>query len=247
MRTLFFILFSLLTFVAAAQVTVVSRNNFNFVKGTNVSRSTDQESLRNERRLIVPQVALSAGIENLAFIFPPQSGVLLFKSKDLNRPDHIAGKLLSESMIRVDTAFHNQAYRSESDQTFSFDIVYALTINGTTYYTDFRPHDFIPVTYPLKDHDQLVVVAAQLAGYDMYADKGYPNHFRLAILNKKGGSTHLFHVSEELPFNFEKEFWEDKSFRAQYDQQKKELGIEIKGRPDYRAVWDGSKLKSAGL
>jgi hypothetical protein len=248
MRVVLAFLIFLESFSASAQVTVVSRNNFNFNKGTYLQKSTKSEHLAASRETIQPQTEIASNAANLSFLFPPQTGILLFKSKDLGNPENIAGPLSVNSLVQVDTIFHNQAYRTEDNSAFSFDIVYALTINGKMYFTDFRPTDFIPFTYQLKDHHQYFVLAGQSTGYDMYADKGYPNHFHVAVFSNAGNKMHLFYSSDQLPFDFEKEFWDnDTSLKSDYNAAKKELNIEIEGKPLYKAIWNGQELKRSDL
>ncbi|MEO6286743.1 MAG: hypothetical protein ABIN80_25370 [Dyadobacter sp.] len=247
MRPILVILFSLLTFVTSAQVTIVSKNNFNFVKGNYSAKSTNTELLGIAAQTIQPQTETASTDSNLAFLFPPNDGIVLFSSKNLTR-ENISGKLSAASLARIDTIFYNQAYRSETGSAFTFDIVYAYSINQKTYYTDFRPHDFVPFKYPLKDHNQLLVLAGQSTGYDMYADNGYPDHFHTIVFSYTGNSIRLFFESKKLPFHYEDEFWEEEtSMKSSYHSSKKELCIEIKGKPRYKAVWNGRELKTPDL
>ncbi|MCE6992034.1 hypothetical protein [Dyadobacter sp. CY323] len=247
MRVAFAFLIFMVSLNASGQVTIVSGNNFNFVNGVYSKKSIDKERLEATGSIIEPQTEIAANAEDFAFLFTPKTGILLFESKNLNNPEGIAGKLLANSIVRIDTVFHNQAYRTQGQPEFTFDMVYALKINGKMYYTDFRPHDFVPFRYALKDHRQRFLLAAQSTGYDMYADKGYPNHFHVAIFSEQGKTMHLHYVSEELPFDFENEFWEDTSVKYDYNSATKELHFEMEGEPHYKAIWNGTKLKRSDL
>lgn len=168
--TFLLLLFSALA--ASAQVSIVSKHNFNFAKGTYVKKSLDLQGLQDAKEVISPQLEMRPDQGAFAFMFPPETGTLLFKSKNLSDPSNIAGKLSAATVVRIDTVFYNQAYMNPKDSLFSFDICYALNINGKQYYTDFRPHDFVPFKRPLLDHGQLLCLATQSTGYDMYADNG---------------------------------------------------------------------------
>jgi hypothetical protein len=247
MKTLVVFLAFLTSFTASAQVTIVSKNNFNFVKGHYSPKCTNTDLINNATQIIQPQTETVASDAKIAFLFPLQSGILLFNSKNLTRQS-IAGKLSAASLARVDTIFYNQAYRSSTDSTFTFDIVYALSINQKTYYTDFRPHDFVPFKDPLKDLNQVLMLAGQSTGYDMYADNGYPDHFHIVVFSNAGNSIKLFFDSKQLPFHYEDEFWEDEtSMKSSYHSGKKELSIEIEGKPRYKAIWNGMELKTPDL
>jgi hypothetical protein len=247
MKPILTILFTMVTFVTSAQVTIVSKNNFNFVKGHYSPKCTNTDLINNATQIIQPQTETVASDAKIAFLFPLQTGIVLFNSKNLTRQS-IAGKLIAASLARVDTIFYNQAYRSSTDSTFTFDIVYALSINQKTYYTDFRPHDFVPFKYPLKDLNQVLMLAGQSTGYDMYADNGYPDHFYIIVFANAGNAIKLFFESQQLPFHYEDEFWEDEtSMKSSYHSGKKELNIEIEGKPHYKAIWNGKELKTPDL
>lgn len=244
MNKITFFLLLLSAISASAQVSIVSKHNFNFVKGVYSSKSQHAQSLQDVKEEISPQLEMRPDQGAFAFMFPPHTGVLLFKSKNLSDPGNITGKLSAATVVRIDTIFCNQAYLSPKDSLFSFDICYALNINGKRYYTDFRPHDFVPFKRPLLDHGQLFCLAGQSTGYDMYADNGYPDLFHIVVFQKAGNSIQLIFESGQLPFRYEDEFWEDEeSMKWNYDTGKKELRIEIKGNPGYKAVWDGRELK----
>lgn len=240
--TFFLLLFS--AAAASAQVSFVSKHNFNFVKGVYSKKSLDSQGLQDVKEVISPQLEMGPDQGTFAFMFPPETGVLLFKCKNLSDPSNIAFKLSAATVVRIDTIFYNQAYLSPKDSLFSFDICYALNINGKRYYTDFRPHDFVPFKRPLLDHGQLLCLAGQSTGYDMYADNGYPDLFHIVVFRKTGNSLQLIFESGQLPFRYEDEFWEDEeSLKWSYNTGKKELRMEVMGDPGYEGVWDGNQLK----
>lgn len=222
---------------------VVAPFNFNVQSGVYKPASTEAAALAKTAAEIAPQTFLPKPHPAMALLFPQPGGILLFTSEKLS---DVAGKLLSPSLASVDTIFHNQVYLQKSGDSdrYSFDLRYALQINGKRYYTDFRPHTFLSFRYPLVYHKQLVMLAAQDTGYDMYADKGYPERFHMAVFSMQNGGIKMHFTSDELPFQFGNEFFDDDVVKAEYRADDQTFRIEIKGRHEtYRGIWDGNALQ----
>ncbi len=233
---------------ALAQEFVVAPFNFNVQNGSYTPAGTNAQTLAATTREIAPQTFLQKPDPNMSLLFPQPGGILLFKSKNLKDPANVAGKLVAPSLATVDTIFHNQVYHQKSGGTnkYSFDMCYALRIDGQRYYTDFRPHTFIDFRYPLVYHKQLFTIAAQDMGYEVYADKGYPEHFHIAIFDMQNGGIQMHFASEELPFQFGLEFLDesDKVIQSEYRAENQSFYIEIKGLNEtYKGVWNGKELK----
>lgn len=172
---------------------------------------------------------------------------MLFKSKHLKDPANVAGKLVAPSLAIVDTIFHNQVYNQKAAGTekYSFDMCYSVRIDGKRYYTDFQPHT-IDYRYPLVHHKQLFMVASQEMGYEMYADKGYPEHFHIAVFDMQNGGIQMHFTSEELPFHYGLEFLDgsDNAISSEYKADDQSFRFAIKGLNEiYKGVWDGKELK----
>jgi hypothetical protein len=233
---------------AQAQEFVVAPFNFNIQNGAYMPASTNAKALAEVKTEIPPQTFMQKPDPNLFLLYPQSGGILLFKSKNLKDLTNIAGKLTSPSMAVVDTIFHNQVYvqKGANGEDYSFDMCYSLLIEGKRYYTDFRPHDFAAFRYPLVHHKQLFMLASQAMGYDMYADKGYPEHFHIAVFDMQNGGIKTRFVSEELPFRYGNEFLDesDNVIKSEYKAEDQTFRIEIKGLNEtYKGVWDGKKLK----
>lgn len=160
----------------------------------------------------------------------------------------MAGKLTSPSLAAVDTVFYNQVYLQKTGgaDKYSFDICYSLRIDGKRYYTDFRPHDFTAFRYPVVYHKQLFMLASQDIGYEVYADKGYPEHFHIVVFDMESSGIKTRFVSEELPFQYGLEFLDesDHAIKSEYNAADQSFRIEIKGLNEtYKGVWNGSELK----
>lgn len=232
---------------ALAQEFVVAPFNFNVQNGSYTPASTNAQALAATTREIAPQTFLQKPDPNMSLLFPQPGGVLLFRSKNLKDPANVAGKLIAPSLAIVDTIFHNQVYHQKSGgaDKYSFDMCYSLRIDGQRYYTDFRPHTFIDFRYPMVYHKQLFMIAAQDMGYEVYADKGYPEHFHIAIFDMHNGGIEMHFVSEELPFHFGLEFLDqsDNIIQSEYKAEDQSFYIEIKGLNEtYKGVWNGKEL-----
>ncbi|MCF0074444.1 hypothetical protein LZD49_28425 [Dyadobacter sp. CY261] len=233
---------------AQAQAFVVAPFNFSIQNGAYTLASTNEKALTEVKTEILPQTFMQKPDPNLFLLYAQPSGILLFKSRNLKDSANVAGKLTSPSMVVVDTIFHNQVYvqKSANGEDYSFDICYSLLIDGKRYYTDFRPHDFAAFRYPLVHHKQLFMLASQDTGHDMYADKGYPEHFHIAVFDMQNGGIKTRFVSEELPFRYGNEFLDDSDnvIKSEYKAEDQTFRIEIKGLSEtYKGVWDGKDLK----
>ncbi|MGN7884930.1 hypothetical protein [Dyadobacter sp. 22481] len=232
---------------AFAQEFVVAPFNFRIESGFYTPASTDAEALERTKPEIWPQTFMQKTDQNLAMLFPPPGGILLFKSKHLKDPANVAVKLVAPSLVIVDTIFHNQVYiqKVSGNEKYSFDMCYSLRIDGQRYYTDFRPHT-IDYRYPLIYHKQLFIIASQEMGYEMYADKGYPEHFRIAVFNMQNGGIQMHFTSGELPFHYGLEFLDesDDAIHSEYSAKDQTFRIEIKGLNEtYKGIWNGKELK----
>ncbi|WP_342087329.1 hypothetical protein [Dyadobacter sp. OTU695] len=230
-----------------AQEFVVAPFNFNIQNGSYTPASTNAKALAEVKTEIPPQTFMQKPDPNLSLLYPQPGGILLFKSKNLKDLTNVAGKLSGPSMAVVDTIFYNQVYvqKSANGEDYSFDMVYSLLIDGKRYYTDFRPHT-VDYRYPLVYHKQLFMIASQDMGYDMYADKGYPEHFHIAVFDLQNGGIKTRFVREELPFHYGYEFLDesDEAIKSEYKAADQSFRIEIKGLNEtYKGVWDGKELK----
>lgn len=236
------------TFHASAQQFVVAPFNFDIQNGSYTPASTDAKALAEVKTEIPAQTFMQKPDPDLALIYPRPGGILLFKSMKKTDPEDIAGKLINPSLAIVDTIFHNQVYsqRVDGQESFTFDLWYSVLIDGKRYYTDFRPHNLEAFRYPLVDHKQLFMLAVQETGYDMYADKGYPEHFYVVVFDMQNGGIKMRFISEELQFRYGNEFLDgsDNVIKSEYNDRDHLFRIEIEGLNEtYKGVWDGKVLK----
>jgi len=235
--------FLTLTFsIANGQVDIVADGyQDKFKNGRYVNQSTDSTQLHKVKNIITPQTVITLLDDKTALIFPPQQGILLFKDRLIKS---LPKKILKPTLVQVDTIFYNQIYQLDSGTLYSFDVWYAVKINGDTYYMDYQPQDFLAFQQKLPDHKQLLTIYGQSTGYDNYYANDYPNNFHVVVFSIKDNTMKIFYCSDQLPFDYEDEFWDvPESMKYQYIADKKELEFEIYGTPNYKAKWTGKTLK----
>lgn len=241
MRLITLTVLTLTSSITIGQVNVVADGyHDNFKNGRYIKQSTDSTLLYTVKNIITPQTNIPLLGDKTALLFPPAQGLLLFSDRyNKNK----ASKLIKPSLVQVDTVFYNQIYQRDSGTLFSFDVWYAVKINGATYYMDYKPQDFLAFQQKLPDHKQLLTIYGQSTGYDNYYDNGYPNNFHVVVFNIKDHIMTMFYCSEQLPFDYEDEFWDvPGSMKYQYVSDRKELEFEIFGTPNYKAKWTGKTL-----
>ncbi|WP_143828682.1 hypothetical protein [Dyadobacter fermentans] len=235
-------------FQASAQKFVVAPFNFNVKNGFYTPASTDAKALAKVKAEVPAQTFMPDPEAGMWLVYPPQQGILLFRTKELKELTNVAGKLMSPSMAIVDTIFYNQVYlqKDADGGKYSFDMCYSLRIDGKRYYTDFRPHDLAAFRQELPHHKQLLLLASQDTGYEVYADKGYPEHFHIAVFDRQNGGLKTRFISEELPFRYGYEFLDqsDNAIKSRYNDKDRTFHIAIQGLSEnYKGVWDGKVLK----
>lgn len=225
------------------QVSVVdsSYNNL-FSKGEYSKRSTDSVLLSKMENVIRSQKSISNISENIHLIVPPSKGVLLFKKRYPKRDYEAVGKLIEPSMVLVDTIFYNAVFKIDSTGRFSFNVWFALRINGEMFYTDYQTHDFLASQYQMKNVSKILAVYAQSTGYDNYYDNGYPDNFHVVVFNQKEKKLSMAYCSKRLPFEFGDEFWDERFITYTKGVNEEELTINLWGN---NLIWTGREIKSA--
>lgn len=241
MRLIILTVLTLTSSITIGQVNVVADGyQDKFKNGRYINQSTDSALLHTVKNIITPQTTIPLLNEKTALIFPPDQGLLLFSNRsNKSKPS----KLIKPTLVQIDTVFYNQIYQRDSGALFSFDVWYAVKINGVRYYMDYQPQAFLAFQHKLPNHKQLLTIYGQSTGYDNYYDNGYPNNFHVVVFTIKDHMMTLFYCSDQLPFDYEDEFWDiPGSMKYQYVADKKELEFEIFGTPNYKAKWTGKTL-----
>ena len=166
---------------AFGQETVRQENYYDFMVGVYETKSINKELIGFEPAVIEPQTKINS-VDNSAFLKVENKVIALFdRVNDLGTTKPI-GVLAKSSVIQVDTIFYNEIYKDTTKEWFlTFNVWYAITINGQKYYTDYKIHDFIALRKNLDKYNQEFLLVSQSTGYDDYYDIGYPNHFFVVI------------------------------------------------------------------
>ncbi len=184
MKLIFLIALILTSSITYGQVNVNADGYHNkFKNGCYINQSTDSALLHTVKYIITPQITIPLLNDKTALVFPPDQGLLLF----LNRSNKSKiAKLVKPTLVQIDTVFYNQIYKNDSGSEFTFDVWYAIKINGATFYIDYQPQDFLAFQHKLNDHKQLLTIYGQNTGYDNYFDNGYPNNFYVVVFSTSG-------------------------------------------------------------
>ena len=137
-----------------------------------------------------------------ALLHPKNETIALFdriNDKGIAQP---VGVLSTVSFIQVDTIFYREIFkRPTKEWSLTFNVWYAITLNGQQYYTDYKIHDRLSFKKELDEHQQTFLLISQSTGYDEYYDIGYPNYFFVIVLNE---NDEMVYKSEILDFDYGK-------------------------------------------
>jgi hypothetical protein len=224
----------------SSQETVLQENYYNIVIGNYETKSSIEEFIFASYPIIKPQIKF---YPNTSFLKIEQKGIALFNSiNDLAKIKPI-GILQESSVIQIDTIFYKEIYKDTTKEwSLSFNVWYAITINGKQYYTDHKIHDFVAFKMNLDKFNQEFLVVSQSTGYDEYYDKGYPNQFFIAILND---NKEMIYDSEILNFDYGEEFWDNERMSS-LETEFTENGLEftlIGVDSIYKGIWSGKELR----
>ncbi|PCJ01512.1 MAG: hypothetical protein COB15_00915 [Flavobacteriales bacterium] len=224
------------------QTTVQQESYYDVVVGVYTTKSTDKELIGLKPSVIQPQSKIINN-DKSAFLNVEQKVIALFdRVNDLGTAKPI-GVLTESSIIQVDTIFYKEIYKDTTQEWFlTFNVWYAITINGQIYYTDYKIHDFIAYRKNLDKYNQEFLLVAQSTGYDEYYDIGYPNYFFIVMLDE---NQEMIYNSEVLDFDYGDEFWDEElmnSVKTEFTDNG--LVFTLSGVNDeYIGVWTGKELK----
>lgn len=214
---------------------IVQRDDYtDFKIGIYKTKSSDKDIIGLKPLVIEPQTKI-IDRENTAFLKVEDNVIALFENvndKGINKP---VGILTKTSVIEVDTVFYREIYKDPTKEWFlTFNVWYAITINGQKFYTDYKIHDFIAFEKKLDKFNQEFLLVSQNTGYDGYYDVGYPEYFFVLVLNAKKS---MVYESKILDFENGDEFWEPDYVKTQFTDNGFEFVID-----KYKAVWTGKDL-----
>lgn len=220
---------------------IVQRDSYYDVKfGTYETKSVDIKltSLRINAS-IKPQTIVK-NAENTAFLYVDKA-IVLFNTMNEKGLFGTVGLLRETSAIQLDTIFYNEIFKDTTkNSSLTFNVWYAITINGKQYYTDYKIHDFVALRKKMDKYDQELLLIAQNTGYDIYYDKGYPNQFFAITLNS---DNEIIYKSDILKFNYGDEFWDHELMNhVSGYMTKKGFELTLFGIEDYKGIWTGEEL-----
>ncbi|HYG38323.1 MAG TPA: hypothetical protein VD908_06885 [Cytophagales bacterium] len=213
--------------------------------GAYETKSIDKELIGFKSIVIEPQTEFKNG-DNSAFLKVKDKVIALFDRVNDKGSAKPVGVLTKTSVIQIDTIFYKEIFKDTTKEwSLTFNVWYAITINGQQYYTDYKVHDFIALQKEMPKYNQEFLLVSQSTGYDEYYDNGYPNHFFVVVLNDKN---EIIYNSEILDFDYGDEFW-DAELMSSVSTEMTENGFEFKlsGLEDnFKGVWKGEELKKYG-
>lgn len=213
--------------------------------GVYKTKSLDKKLIGFKSSVIEPQTEFK-NEDNSAFLKVQDKVIALFDRVNDKGTAKPIGVLTKTSVIQVDTIFYKEIFKDTTKEwSLTFNVWYAITINGQQYYTDYKVHDFIALQKEMPKYNQEFLLVSQNTGYDEYYDNGYPNHFFVAVLNDKN---EIIYNSEILDFDYGDEFW-DAELMSSVSTEMTENGFEFKlsGLEDnFKGIWTGKELKKYG-
>lgn len=228
---------------AFGQVIVRQDNYSDFKIGIYQTKSMDPDIIGVKPLVIEPQTKFFDG-ERTAFLKVENNVIALFDEIYVSGTSKPVGVLTKTSIIQVDTIFYREIYNDTTKEwLLTFNVWYAITINGQQYYTDYKVHDFIAYKMKLDKYSQELLLISQSTGYDEFYDNGYPNYFFVAVLNNRN---ELIYESKILDFDYGDEFWEPEFVIASMTEKGFEFtisGLEKK----CNAIWSGKNLINSKL
>lgn len=165
MRKVFILFGLLICTVASAQKKIIHEDYSRIRSGTYVPKS-----LRPEFKVdieISPQKELTGKISDLEYIDLVGKTISLFKVKNPESLEDVAGILRENSLVEVISRQYQAIYQSSDKKwNVSFEVWNEIVLNGNTYYTDFKLHDFLAFSYHIEPTRQSFLIFAQSEGYD---------------------------------------------------------------------------------
>ena len=168
-------------------------------KGVYTAKSIDEQYIRASNNIIAGnRFADTTFISNRRLMYlANEEPIALFNNRYPTTKRDVAGIFEGGSLVEVDTVFYNTVY-ADSDETpmsfnkwyslngvsLTYDVWYAIKINGKKYYTDYKLHDNIEYSRYLLAKEQILLIYAQDTGYDGLYDRGYPDFYEVIVLGK---------------------------------------------------------------
>ena len=220
------------------QKKVMTDTYYNVKNGVYKTKSLDKKLIGRNLSVIKPQTTIK-NIKNPAFIKVKNKAIALFdRINDLGTTKPL-GVLTKTSVVQVDTIFYKEIYKDATTKNnLTFNVWYAISINGKHYYTDYKIHDCIAYRQKIDNLNQEFLLISQSTGYDEYYDNGYQNYFFVAILND---NQELIYTSDFLDFDYGYEFYDESTVSTKITMKGLEFTI-YGSDSEFKGIWTGKKL-----
>lgn len=167
----------------------INPDTFKVNKGKYIDKSTNQKYINTPNTIVEPE-----NIRDTSYLNSPRymylaikQPIALFSKMHPTSEGDVIGILDEPSFAIVDSVFYNGYYNEEGVEgkfPITFDLWYAIRINGHSYYTDFKPHDFQAYRANISHKNQIFMIYAESTGYDEDPDRGYPEYFTAIVIGK---------------------------------------------------------------
>ena len=169
-KTILTILTSIILLPVFGQEIVQHDGYYDLKFGIYETKSVDKELIGFKPRVIEPQTEFK-NEDNSAFLKVKGKVIALFDRVNDKGTAKPVGVLTKTSFIQVDTIFYKEIFKDTTKEwSLTFNVWYAITINGKQYYTDYKIHDFIALQKKMPKYNQEFILVSQSTGYDEYYD-----------------------------------------------------------------------------
>ena len=236
-------------------------------KGIYHSKSSDSKLILSSNRKIEESVfkdTLFLNDYSLKYI-ANEDPIALFTKMDNVTSDDVSGILDKSAFVIVDSIYYKNRYIDsdnapmtlqqwsdliEKEDTYffkyplSYEVWYALSINGKRYYTDYKLHDLVEYKLYMPAKKQLLLLCSQSTGYDGGYDLGYPDYYVIVVLQKNEDGWKQIYRSQRLDLNNGGADEYGMSDVYPIEVSNKDDNVEINFSNFFRITWNG---KSASV
>ncbi|KYG82311.1 hypothetical protein [Roseivirga echinicomitans] len=175
-----------------------------FISGVYTLKSTDSSYFSTDLKVIEPEITLNQ-TDRTEYLVVGEQPIVLFKNSSPQGKEDIAGVLMKSSFIETITSHRKRVLRDFTKKwSITHEVWSEVVINGQTYYTDIKLHDFLGYNFSFSAQKQTLTFVAKRSGYDGNYDTGYPENWHFIVLDEK--KEIIFDSGELLDFRCNCEF-----------------------------------------
>lgn len=231
-------------------------------KGTYHPKSSDSTFIASTGTLIEGNVLGDTSFlnyDNIRYLANEQPIALFTKMDNVSATD-VAGVLKESSLVTVDTIYYNRRYIDSEDAPMTlqhwsdltgtddnyffkypmtFNVWYAININGKKFYTDYKLHDLIEYKLYMPTKKQMLLLCSQSTGYDGGYDLGYPDYYVIVVLEEGKDGWKQVYRSQRLDLNNSGENEYGISDIGSIDVVNKDKNVVINFSDFFQITWTG--------